>query len=336
MKKYLSTLIVYLFISCNQQDIKLLYLGESTPLSAVEYSEEIITTTPRCLMLLENNLFLFQTSGDVVAVIMDTETGKQKGGWGEKGKGPGEFIRAEHWGTLSDNSTIYVYDTNSSGHLRKYGYNKKDYKLELEEELTFLPKSVFLGYGVVLDNELIVGNSVFRQTPGSSLLILDKQGEILSESFHFPDKEHITKDLRLYAGRLSSYGNKFVYAVTGFGYIAFYEVIQDGSASLKWEHYLEKPLYKNDKSLDQKQLNWGFINTAITREYVFCSYCGNNKEYPYKSETLLEFDHNGKLLKNYDLDRKISFIAVSPDSKIVYACINSPEVGIVRFFPDLN
>ena len=332
--KFLS--IIFLLFSCSQPENKLLDLGESTPLSAVEYSEELLTTSPQCLMLLENNLFVFQTRGDVVAIIMDTETGKQTDTWGRKGKGPGEFVRAEHRGTLSDNHTVYLYDTNSSGKLRKYKYDTIKNKLEIEEEVTFKPTSVFLAHGTVLDNGLIAGNVAFRQTPGSSLMILNKNGDILSEIVRFPDEAHKTKDLRRYAGNLSSYGNMFVYTVSMFGYIAFYEVTQDGSASLKWEHYLEKPLDKGDKSLDLRNLKSGFINTIVSKDYVFCSYCGKKYDDPFSSETLLVFDHKGKLLKNYALDRSINRIAVSPDGKTIYAGVYTPETGFVRFFPDLK
>ncbi|MDD4210755.1 MAG: hypothetical protein PHI52_10515, partial [Bacteroidales bacterium] len=247
-----------------------------------------------------------------------------------------EYIRAEYYGMLSDNKTVYIYDTNSSGKLRKYQYDTIKNKLEIEEEVTFKPTSVFLAHGTVLDNGLIAGNAAFRQSSGSSLTILNKNGDILSEIVRFPDEAHKTKDLRRYAGNLSSYGNLFVYTVSRFGYIAFYEVTQDGSASLKWEHYLEKPLYKSDKSLDLRNLKRGFINTTVSKDYVFCSYCGKKNDDSFSSETLLVFDHKGKLLKNYALDRSIYRIAVSPDGKTIYAGVGSPEAGIVRFFPDLK
>ena len=46
---------------------------------------------------------------------------------------------------------------------------------------------------------------------------------------------------------------------------------------------------------------------------------------------LLIFNHNGQLLKNYAIDRKIGFIEVSPDGKTVYATVSDPEDAIVRF-----
>ena len=115
--------------------------------------------------------------------------------------------------------------------------------------------------------------------------------------------------------------------MTSLGYVAFYDVLQDGKASLRWEHFLEKPVYNTKNKLDRKQLKWGFINTVVNKDYIFCM-CSDKK-------TLLVFDYKGKLVKNYVLDRQVFGITISPDSKTVYASVNSPEAGIVRFFPDL-
>ena len=154
-----------------------------------------------------------------------------------------------------------------------------------------------------------------------------------------PDSEHENKALTTYGGVIDCYENKFVFAMSSLGYIAYYEQRPDGKSNLLWEHYLEGPIYKGDQ-LDIKQLKLAFPDIKMTKNYIFCSYFGqkyvrenrrNIKWKTLKPRNILVFDHQGNLLKNLRSKRSLGKFTVSEDEKTIYAATEEPEVAIIRF-----
>ena len=122
--------------------------------------------------------------------------------------------------------------------------------------------------------------------------------------------------------------------LVALGYIACYELQNDGKERLLWDHFLEKPIYKGDQ-LDRKHLKLGFPEVKMTKNYIFCSYFGERltreKLKTLKPRNLLIFDHQGNLLKNLRSKRSLGKFTVSEDEKTIYAATEEPEVAIIRF-----
>lgn len=72
----------------------------------------------------------------------------------------------------------------------------------------------------------------------------------------------------------------------------------------------------------------------MTPNYIFCVYSGQKWDQTGISDqpkNILVFNHNGKLLKNFHLDKAIGKIAVSEDEKIILAVSIEPDIDIVRY-----
>ena len=116
------------------------------------------------------------------------------------------------------------------------------------------------------------------------------------------------------------------------GYLACY-LCEGSEVRKEWEVFLEEPRYKSEK-LDINRLKQGFLDVRMTENYIFCNYSGQvfSPEDPgFFGHHILVFNHRGKLVKNFKLDRRIAHMTVSPDEKTVYAIAYEPDVNIVRF-----
>ena len=319
---YIVTLV--LIVACTSSpQIDKLELGKPISIQAIEYGKEIIMSNPLGIEIIENNLYIFQPNGENAALIMDIDSGNIINSWGRRGNGPGEFYYPIYWGKTQD--TFYLHNVNRY-QLRKY--TLLDSELTLAKEIE-MDKNQFLRHATVLENGCIVA-SVIYGTP-KPLILLDKQLNTLINFGDIPDKAHSSENHITYSHCLSSYKNMFVAAMHNLGYIACYEQKGD-SIEKKWEHYLEKPIYKG-RELDRKTLKRGFSDVKMTSKYIFCVYFGKKWDISGNSqpETILVFNHEGKLLKNFHLDRSISQIAISNDEKTIYAISLEPDINVIKY-----
>lgn len=332
MKHIIFILIIVIASSCSdKKKSDLLILDKSVSLKCIEYDNELIMPNPLSIELIDNSLYLFQPQGEDAALIVDKNNGKIKGTWGKRGNGPGEFTYPLFWGENPKEKQIYLYDMNRFI-LRSYTYhhlsNKSD--LVIKNEVKLKPNTVALRYATVLDNGNIIASCIYNQE--SPLLLMNNNLDSINSFGDIPDKDHKSIDLRSYWGTLSSFQNKFVFAMAELGYIVCYEQNKNEIIK-KWEHYLEKPIYKGN-ALNEKLLKRGFSNVKMTNNYIFCVYSGKKWDSPNMDvhpETILVFNHQGKLLKNFHLDRRIGKIVVSSDEKTIYAISLEPEISIIRY-----
>ena len=325
-------------VSCSEKaGPKLLVLDNPEPLAATA-QWELFSASVRDLTVLGDELLVFPTKVDV-AIVIDRYTGEEKGKWGQRGKGPGEFKQAHYCNGPEAGDDFWLFDTGLMK-LRRYAVGNNAEDLMLAEEIDYATPS-FADPVCVLKNRFVAAN-VTMSADGyvSPLVLMDLEGNILKSIGLLPDESHsqvktVNKgqlvDYRSYGSRLSCYGNHFVQAMTEFGYLAFFDVDDQGNVSVKAEYCLEPVLYTDNNTLDRKQLKYGFIDVKMTADYVVCSYCGKNIDQERLSESLLVFDHKGTLLHHYLLDKQIGSIAVSPDGKTVYAESENPEVGIAVY-----
>ena len=221
---------------------------------------------------------------------------------------------------------IYAYIV---GSIRQYKYNSQELTLLKETSFKGLQSSV--REATILENGNIIASVIYGNE--KPLLLLSSQLDSLNNFGELPDNEHKSTDLRTYSSILSSYKNIFIQTMCDLGYLACYEQKEDNTILKKWEYYLEKPLYKGSE-LNRTLLKRGFIDVKMTPNYIFCVYSGQKWDLTGISDqpkNILVFNHKGKLLNNFHLDRAIGKIAVSEDEKIIFAVSIEPDIDIVRY-----
>lgn len=342
MKWIVSIYLFLSFLSCeNENKEKLLTLGKPIPLEAIEYSEEAIMRNPWDIKPLNDKLLLFfpslSTSNKDVIKIMDARTGKLVGHWGNFGNGPDEFQASLYWGSSDKEETFFLYDTNAGrGRVYHWAFQEDSLMITQVKEISYKQHfDKYLMQGVRLENGNFVASPLFGVD--KFLLLLDNRLDSLATFGDFPDKICSASTLEYLDARFSAYANKFVVAMSYLGYVACYEQQLDGKVVKLWSHYLQKPIYK-ENGFDLKQMKEGFYGVAMNENYIFLTYSGEldtpekRKKGKVHPETLLMFDHKGKLLHTFrTIGHRLTAIALSPDGKTLYAVAVYPEYRIVRF-----
>ncbi len=334
--------LVFLMCSCSKETQEVLDIGESKPIQASAYWE-LLCASINDIAVVGDYLLVFPTGKVDVALVIDRQTGEELGKWGQFGKGPGEFKQCHFWNGPSDTDDMWIFDVGYFK-LRHYSTDPHDYtNIQLLEEIDFKLPS-FVSEGCVLSNGYIAGIMSFSADGYTSpLVIMDKEKNIVQQVGLLPDSEHekvkFVKnaklvDYRTYGGWMASYGNHFVQSMSYYGYLAFFESDQDGHTKCVKEQFMEPVKYTEDNTLDIGNLKQGFVHAAMNKDYVFAGYCGLPYDEEFICETILVFNHKGKLLRNYHLDRRIGSFDVSPDGKTLYAEVSDPETGIVVYHLD--
>jgi len=318
-------------LSCNNQDDKLLTLMEETPITGQDYPNEIYINYPICIDLYKNKLLIFLHKSEDLIKILNAEDGKEIKNIGKIGDGPGEFVNPDYFGIY--NNQIYIYDL-SRKRLMKYDWDKMNSNMELPviEGDSIQNEEINIFSGKIMNNNYLIASIFYGMD--RPIIVCNKDLKIVNNVGSIPDKEHKSRALVSYGGHISSFGNKFVFVMEALGYIACYELQNNGKERLLWEHFLEKPIYKGDQ-LDRKHLKLGFPEVKMTENYIFCSYFGERltreKLKTLKPRNVLVFDHQGNLLKNLRSKRSLGKFTVSEDEKTIYAATEEPEVAIIRF-----
>lgn len=331
MKNVIVIILCYLLISCSENQHNIFTLPTETPVSGIDYPNELFMNYPWSIDIIDDKLLLFATKGDYFMRIVDANNGKEVKQIGLFGGGPKEFVQPAYWGNNGED--IYIYDE-AKMFLRTYSWHEILNAKELPEVETINlkgeEKNIF--FGKILNQDYFVG-SVGVGMP-KPIIVLDKELNTIENMGNIPDEDHQSEALVAYGGSVSSYENKFVSTMASFGYIACYEQLTDGSCKMLWDACAEEPIYKKDQ-LDLTLLKLGFADVKMTKNYIFCSYFGqkydrdNRKN--IKPRNMLVFDHQGNLLKNLRSERSLARFTVSEDEKTIYAATEEPEVAIIRF-----
>lgn len=329
--KNIVLLSLLFFLSCNRQETDIFVLPDETPITSMDYPNEIIMNYPLSIDVIDNRLLLFMHKGEHIIKIVEANNGMEIKNIGVFGNGPGEFIQPIYWGINKDKE-IYLYDEEQMK-LRKYDWEKIQNTSDLPEtEGIPLSTEAKILSGMILNNSYFVGSVVVGMS--KPIAVLNMNLNVIENMGAVPDEEHQSTAPISYGGSVSTYDNKFVFVMASLGYIACYEQQKDGKSKILWDFYAELPIYKGDQ-LDMKQLKLGFSDVKMTKNYIFCSYFGqkyvreNRKN--IKVLNILVFDHSGNLLKNFRTDRSVGKIAVSEDENTLYAVTETPEIAIIRY-----
>ena len=330
MKNLSIIILLFLFSSCIKENSVLLPLDEETPIIGQDYPNELFMSYPLGIDIIGNDLLIFTHKDQHIIKIVDAQNGSETKNVGLRGDGPNEIVQPFYWGFFDNH--IYLYDFGKKK-LRKYNWNTTKTEIDfLSVKEISLSEQWDLLAGKIINNQFFVTNISFGLS--KPIVILNDQLSLKDNLGEIPDKKPQTKALFSFSGHLSSYENRFVFAMAEVGYIAYYELNPDGTNSLLWDHYLEKPIYKGT-GLDRNQLKLAFSDVKMTKNYIFCSYFGEKLSREnmktLKPRNLLVFDHKGNLIKNFRSKRSLGKFTVSEDEKTIYAVTEEPEVAIIRF-----
>lgn len=338
--KYTILLLLTLLVSCAESQKSsepkksaLIKLAEGQPLVCTEFKEELIMTNPLSIELIGDYLYLFQHNGENAAFVFDVAKDEILGTWGGRGGGPGEFTLPMFWGSIALTNQVFIYDMNRFT-LREYTNVNTSDKSDLifKGEKKFPPNHAAFKWASALENGNFVTSSSYNLD--RPLLLLSNNLDSICSFGDIPDDEHRSIDLRSYWGRTSSYKNKFVYAMSELGYLVCYEQTSPDKVEKLWERFLQLPIYKGNQ-LDPTKVLRGFVDVKMTPNYIFCSYSGKEeKENDTSPEKILVFDHQGQLIKHFQLDRNIGKIAVSADEKTIYAISYDNDIMLVKYEVD--
>ena len=335
--KYTTLLLLILLVSCAESQKSpepkkstLIKLAEGQPLKCTEFKEELIMTNPLSIELIGDYLYLFQHKGENAAFVFDVAKDKILGTWGGRGGGPGEFNLPMFWGNRVSTNQVFLYDLDRFT-LREYANVNTSDKSDLifKGEKKFPPNHAAFKWASALENGNFVTSSSYNLD--RPLLLLSSNLDSICSFGDIPDDEHRSIDLRSYWGRTSSYKNKFVYAMSELGYLVCYEQASPDKVEKLWERFLQLPIYKGNQ-LDPTKVLRGFVDVKMTPNYIFCSYSGKEeKQNDTSPEKILVFDHQGQLIKHFQLDRNIGKIAVSADEKTIYAISYDNDIMLVKY-----
>ena len=286
-----------------------------------------------------NNLFLSYLSPteDCAYRVFDLESKQYIDKFGFFGGGPGEFLNQEFAGKTTDNDTIYAYDLarrkiqvlSRKGKTTTYQYS---HTLPVETN----DNSIFIDVRR-LENGYYVGVPYSGKSP--FFILLDSTGKEAGRFGKIPVigecNEVIDYFMKL-RGELEASGNSVYYVTTYFGYLARYDVNDNGEATLIWEQYLSEPQYRIEdgriKTNRDKNLE-GFYGITTIGDYVLATYSGKLYSSPFAEdpdahlpETLIVFrKEDGKILRRLQLDRRVALLTATDDGKTLIVETYEPE-----------
>lgn len=325
------------------QATPLLDLGQAVPLSA-EVCWEYMATPFESLALDGEQLLAFQghQASHHIIWLLDANNGDRIDAFLDSGHGPGEVSSdVKYWGLLPAKgelwfSTIFppcVYRWKKTP-VGRWEY-AESHRMQYQRMTIFTVSG-----GTILENGCLVANNTVNY-PGkqSPVMVIDTAWNILQRLPIFSGTEVESRvrvnGLRVsagntYQGVLASHGRHFAFGLEDAGYLAFYEMGRDGQASRLWEYFTAEPKYTNEGRFSFTTPG-RFHDLKMTENFLFAAYLGEKTSETVDYSDLLVFNHKGRLLHRYRLDRQVRAIAVSPDGRKLYASVTNPETGIAVY-----
>ncbi len=233
-----------------------------------------------------NNLFLsnLHPVEGCAYRVFDLESKQFIDKFGFFGRGPGEFFCQKFSGKTPDNDTIYAYDTFRKIQVlsRKKGSTTYQYSYTLPVKTN--DDSHFIDVRR-LENGYYVGVPISGKYP--FFILLDSTGQEAGRFGKIPligEYNEVIDYFMKLRGVLATSGNSFYYGTEHFGYLARYDVNDQGEATLVWEQYLSEPQYRmedgrilrnTDKNLE------GFYGITTVGDYVLATYSGKLYSSPF-------------------------------------------------------
>lgn len=332
------------FLSCtDKKEGKDFFNTENKEVDCKLYNADILMKY--CdVMTVKNSLIFFSWAGPHrETVVVQESDGKEVGSIGREGGGPGEFVNPVFAGHSAKKDTVYIYD---------YGYRKiisyavsiqdNEFKSKLAYEIS-TQDFKFYENMKRLKNGYYVGLPFEAKATDSILVLLDVQQNVIKRFGKSPIelKTDYSDFKKCFSNtRMAVYENKIFIAVARFGYIAGYEISDNGKIKTLFEKMLVSPSYRSNDGyivFDKENNREGFYDIAASSTYIFTTYGGKTLKSllpgggGMEPETFAILDHKGNLVSRVKMNHKGARLCVSEDEKMLYHCALNPEYDIAAY-----
>lgn len=325
----------------------------SVPLEG-EVMEECLLT-PYCsqMKFIQSKLFFFAPVHEDVALVT-TEHVDTIGYVSRVGSGPGEMNQWPYFsGASVTGDTLYMYDQMTHS-MHTYVVQVTDDNVSwsfvgkepTKENGDELPDG-YLKQTVCqldrLENGYSIGYRIL--TTGNIFTLFDPNLTEVAKFGEYPLKEGFEEgqihQTVLFQGCRETSGNSLYYAPHEFGYMARYDVSDEGEVTKAWERWYTQPSYevKNNK-LDFKMDNLeGFFGLAVGKKYIFATFSGIPLERMYKERSayarrstyLYVFDLNGNPLAKFDTGKRVTNMCLDEKEDYLYVKHYDPDISLWRY-----
>lgn len=355
-KYILLVIFCVLPFSCKDgQNYSVTYPIADVPLDSVEselWFPELMAVNARSIVGMQSKLCLVGPDDYTLTYFIDEDSGKELGYAGIVGEGPEDMQPFPMYvGKSETRDTIYLYDFNARKMniywLTETAVGKPMMKLtssiKLPNPIVGRYTSSYMGI-CKLENGFYVGLN-FLSLSDKFLTLLDKDLNVVKEFGEQPlkglRKKGSIKSYRSFDGTLCAYGNSIYYAANKLGYMARYDIDNQGKVTHRWTHRYAPIYYKIDSEQNIKYQSDnpnGFSDMTVGKDYLFATYSGIEMGLMFKersvnaigARTLVVMNHDGVPLGRFKL-RSCSFtIGLSDDEEYIYVMNIDPEVQIER------
>lgn len=356
IKVILLGIICILSSSCSEeQHYDVTHRITDIPLDSVQselWFPELMAVNARSMVGMQEKLCLVGPDDYTLTYFIDEKTSQELGYAGIVGEGPEDMQPFPMYAGKSEKGdTIYLYDFNARKmnvyRLTETTDGKPKIKLASS---TKLPNPIVGRYtssymGICrLENGYYVGLN-FLSLTDNFLTLLDKDLNIVKEFGEQPlkglRKSGSIKSYQSLNGTLVAQGNSVYYAGGKLGYMARYDITEQGEITHKWTHRYADIHYKIDGQQNikyQPENPNGFSDMTVGKKYIFATYSGIPMRVMFEQRSvnaigareLVVFNHDGKPLGRFKL-RSCSFtVGLSENEEYVYVMNIDPEVQIER------
>ena len=355
--KKVCIILSILFVGCssNPQVKDKQHLIEDLPLDSVKmelWFPELMAVSARKYISMDGKLCLVSPNEDALVYLIDETSAKEIGYLGGTLEGPEDMSPfPQYMGTDLMKRDLYLFDFNKR-RMNVYHLSTDDEtpKLKLLEKKDLLNpfvdniRSSFLSI-CRLDNGCYVGLSYLSHK--YLFVLLDENLQTIKEFGEYP-LDGLTTDGSMtnmagmtFEGTLLSVKNSIYYASKKFGYMARYDISDDGEPQYIWDYYYNKASYKienNQIKFKGKSNQHGFSHMIVGEKYIFATYSGEltgkmfeeRNVYAIDPETLVVFTHEGIPIGRFKLNSHSTLLGLSGDEKYLYVHNSDPEVQIMR------
>lgn len=317
MNKLCFSLLLLFFIACsNQSGTNITSLPKPKIISPEFLPHEFIMTFPLEVKSFGDFLFFTQPMPGKPILFYNRKTG-QDHLWGSSGSGPDDFGAASCAYQNYEDNIIEIYDTN----LRKL----VSYKTHIEDNsVTLIPEKRYrvdtgslFTFGLhKMDNGYYV--SLVMLGHENMFVMFDKDLKVFKTFGNKPIEEMPDDNFSYLWGWFASVGNKLYFASQTTGYLACYEISDNGDVKKDWEANYTVPKYETAPSFSWKRDNQqGFYDIQVNNEWLFLSFSGKSfEEENVIPQNILVLTHDGKIKKNimFDNDHLVGKFTVVGDT----------------------
>ena len=356
LKSFIALLLGIMLNSCNYE-----YKYDATspiadvPLDSVKselWFPELMAVNARTMVSMQEKLCLVGPDDYTLTYYIDEKTGKELGYAGMVGEGPEDMQPFPSYvGKSEQGDTIYLYDFNvkklNAYRLAETTDGKPKLELlstqKLPNPMVGRYTSSYMGF-VRLENGYYVGLN-FLSLGENFLTLLDKDLNIVKEFGEQPlgglASEGGIKSFQSFDGTLCAQGNSVYYAASKLGYMARYDITEQGEVTHRWTHRYADIHYRvegKQRIKYQPDNRNGFSDMTVGKKYIFATYSGipmrvmfeKRSVYAIGARELAVFNHDGEPVGRFKL-RSCSFtVGLSEDEEYVYVMNIDPEVQIER------